>query len=47
LGKVLKAQGETDKAREMFEQAVESANTSPDYRRRQLKYWSKMAQKEI
>lgn len=47
LGKVLKAQGETDKAREMFEQAVESAKTSPDYRRRELKYWSKMAQKEI
>ena len=47
LGKVLKAQGETDKAREMFEQAVESAKNSPDYRRRELRYWSKMAQKEI
>ncbi|MEP6903279.1 MAG: tetratricopeptide repeat protein [Actinomycetota bacterium] len=47
LGKVLKAQGETEKARDAFEQAVESAKTSPDYRRRELKYWSKLAQKEI
>jgi Tfp pilus assembly protein PilF len=47
LGKVLKSQGENEKAREMFEQAVESAKTSPDYRRRELKYWSKLAQKEL
>ena len=47
LGKVLKSQGETDKAREMFEQAIESAKTSPDYRRRELRYWSKLAEKEI
>lgn len=47
LGKVLKAQGETTRAREMFQQAIESANTSPDYRRRELRYWSKLAQKEI
>lgn len=47
LGKVLKAQGETEKAREHFEQAVESAKNSPDYRRRELKHWSKLAQKEI
>lgn len=47
LGKVLKALDETDKAREMFEQAIESAKTSPDYRRRELRYWSKLAQKEI
>jgi len=47
LGKVLKARDETDGAREMFRQAVESAKNSPDYRRRQLRYWSKMAQKEI
>jgi tetratricopeptide (TPR) repeat protein len=47
LGKALKAQGNTDKAREIFEQAVESARNSPDYRRRELKYWSKLAQKEI
>ncbi len=47
LGKVFKEQGETDKAREMFGQAVESAQNSPDYRRRELRYWSKLAQKEI
>ncbi len=47
LGKVLKAQGESDKARETFRQAVESARNSPDYRRRELRYWSKLAQKEI
>jgi hypothetical protein len=47
LGKVFKAQGENEKAREMFEQAIESAKTSPDYRRRELKYWSKLAQKEL
>jgi Flp pilus assembly protein TadD len=47
LGKVLKAQGETDKAREMFTDAIESAKTSPDYRKRELKYWSKLAEKEL
>lgn len=47
LGKVLKAQGETESAREMFRQAIESAQTSPDYRRRELRYWSKLAEKEI
>lgn len=47
LGKVFKTQGESDKAREMFGQAVESARNSPDYRRRELRYWSKLAQKEI
>jgi tetratricopeptide (TPR) repeat protein len=47
LGKVLKMQGNGERAREMFEQAMESAKNSPDYRRRELKYWSKLAQKEI
>jgi tetratricopeptide (TPR) repeat protein len=47
LGKVLKAQGETERAREMFEHAIESAQTSPDYRRRELRYWSKLAEKEF
>jgi tetratricopeptide (TPR) repeat protein len=47
LGKVLKAQGETERAREMFRLAIESAQTSPDYRRRELRYWSKLAEKEI
>jgi tetratricopeptide (TPR) repeat protein len=47
LGKVLKAQGETDKAREIFEQVVESAKTSPEYHRRRATHWRKSARKEI
>ncbi len=47
LGKIYKTQGEKDKAREMFEQAIESAKNSPDYRRRELNQWSKLAQKEM
>lgn len=47
LGKVYKAQNEPEKAREMFERAIDSAKTSPDYRRRELRQWSKLAQKEI
>lgn len=47
LGKIYKAQNEPEKAREMFEQAVDAAKSSPDYRRRELRYWSKLAQKEM
>lgn len=47
LGKVLKAQGENEKAREMFEQAIEAAVKSPDFRRRGLQHWKKLAQKEL
>jgi tetratricopeptide (TPR) repeat protein len=47
LGKVFKAQGETEKAREMFAQAIEAAVNSPDFRRRGLQHWKKMAQKEL
>ncbi len=47
LGKVYKTQNEPEKAGEMFEQAIESARTSPDFRRRELRYWSKLAQKEL
>jgi Tfp pilus assembly protein PilF len=47
LGKTLKAQGEIERAVEMFRQVVESEQTSPDFRRRSVKHWSKMAQKEI
>ncbi|HEX8636865.1 MAG TPA: tetratricopeptide repeat protein, partial [Pyrinomonadaceae bacterium] len=47
FGKTLKARGETERAREVFEQAIESAQSSPDYRRRQLQYWGKLARKEI
>lgn len=47
FGKVLKAQGKTDQAREIFQQAVQSANSSPDFSRRGTKHWSRLAQKEI
>ncbi|HEY0460376.1 MAG TPA: hypothetical protein VGC97_14660 [Pyrinomonadaceae bacterium] len=47
LGKVLKAQSEHRMARDFFMQAVESVQTSPVYRRREVRYWSKLAQKEI
>jgi len=47
LGKVLKAQSEHRMARDTFAQAVESAKTSPIYRRREVRYWSKLAEKEI
>jgi len=47
LGKIYQTQGAPDKAREMFEQAIESARTAPAYRRRELVYWSKLAEKEI
>lgn len=47
LGKIYKAENAPEKAREMFAQAVESAKTSPDFRRREVSHWSKLAQKEI
>ena len=47
LGKVLKEQGETEKAKDMFLDAIESAKTSPDYRKRELRHWSKLAEKEL
>jgi len=47
LGKVLKAVGELGRAREMFEAAIESAQTSPYFRSRQLGQWAKLARKEI
>jgi Tfp pilus assembly protein PilF len=48
LGKVLKQQGETERAREMFAQAIESARTSPDFRRQpNIRLWSRLAKKEL
>ena len=46
-GKVLKAKGETDRAREMFEAAIDSARTSPYFRSRQIAQWAKLSQKEL
>ncbi len=47
LGKALKGQGNNERAREMFEQAVDSVNSSPHYRRREIQKWRKLAEKEI
>jgi Flp pilus assembly protein TadD len=47
LGRVLKARGDKDRAREMFEQAIQSAKTSPYFRSRNLGRWSKLAEKEM
>lgn len=47
LGKVLKAQGEKKQAAEIFAEAMASAKTSPDFRRRNNRHWSKLAQKEL
>jgi tetratricopeptide (TPR) repeat protein len=47
IGKVLKAQSEHRMARDFFVQAVESVKNSPLYRRREVRYWSKLAEKEI
>jgi len=34
-------------ARDFFMQVVESVKTSPIYRRREVRYWGKLAEKEI
>lgn len=47
LGRALKGQGNGERAREMFEQAVDSVNSSPHYRRRETLKWRKLAEKEI
>lgn len=47
FGKVLKAQGKTEAARQTFEQAIQSANASPDFSRRGTVHWSKLARKEL
>jgi hypothetical protein len=47
LGRVLKAKGDNDRARDLFEEAVQAARTSPYFRSRQLGQWSKLAQKEL
>jgi tetratricopeptide (TPR) repeat protein len=47
FGKALKARGKTDEARRVFEQAIQSANSSPDFSRRGTVHWSKLAKKEL
>lgn len=46
-GKVLQELGETEKAKEQFEQAIDSAKNSPAFRKHELRQWSKLAQKEL
>ena len=47
FGKAFKGLGKNDRAKEMFEQAVDSVKTSPAYRRRDIQKWQKLAEKEI
>ncbi len=47
LGRTLKVQGDTERAAEVFAEAVASAKSSPDFRRRNNGQWSKLAQKEL
>ena len=47
FGKALKGLGKNDRAKEMFEQAVDSVDSSPHYRRRDIQKWRKLAEKEI
>jgi tetratricopeptide (TPR) repeat protein len=47
LGKAIKGEGAADKARELFQQAVESVKVSPAYRRRYIQRWGELAEKEI
>jgi hypothetical protein len=47
LGKVLSETGQTERAKEMFEQAIESVKIAPSYRQRDLRKWGKLAEKEI
>jgi len=48
LGKVLKQQGETEKAQEYFAQTIESGKTSTGFRRHtDFRQWSKLARKEL
>jgi hypothetical protein len=43
----MEVRGETEKAREKFDLAVDSAKTFPDYRCRESRHWVKLAQREI
>ncbi|HVF29643.1 MAG TPA: tetratricopeptide repeat protein [Pyrinomonadaceae bacterium] len=47
FGRALKGLGNNDRAREMFAQAIESVDSSPHYRRRDIQKWRKLAEKEI
>jgi tetratricopeptide (TPR) repeat protein len=47
LGKLSQRLGLDAQARDYFSQAVDSARTSPDFRRGELKHWEKLALREL
>jgi hypothetical protein len=47
FGKCIKAESGREKAREVFERAMESVKVSPEYRRRYIQRWGELAEKEI
>ena len=47
LGKAIKGEGGDERARELFQQAVESVKVSPAYRKRYIQRWGELAEKEI
>ena len=47
LGTLHKKKDEIDKANEMFNRVIEAVKTAAYYRRRELRKWSKLAQKEF
>jgi hypothetical protein len=47
LGRTLKEMGDSDRARGMFQQAIDSVGSSPQYRRREIQRWGKLAEKEL
>lgn len=46
-GQALEGLGETAHAREMYQRAIESDRTAPQYRRRYTARWSRLAQKQL
>jgi tetratricopeptide (TPR) repeat protein len=46
-GQTLERLGDSPKARQLYEQAVEAARTAPRYRRRLTARWSRLAQKQL
>lgn len=47
LGRVVKGQGDEEKAKEKFAEVIEAAKIVPSYQRREASHWRKLAQKEL
>lgn len=47
FGKLLMDQSENERAKEMFQRAIEAVKTAPFYRRREIRRWSRLARKEF